>query len=200
MQKVDLFLRKSRNNDEFARIVRGRNRSVEGAKLVVAQWRSCNHLFVKVRESEYIGAYHSSDCETIPARYECVKCGLTNRLIDVEEMLDRCKPGHGLLPEKKRVTDETTEWGCQQPKISSKNLLSEELIKTIHPGVLFEIATELCSAQGIKVTRKNVFEVMKELCSMETSTEQIKISTTVHASALIERYKEKHGLYQAEEE
>lgn len=193
MQKVDLFLRKSRNNDEFARIVRGRNRSDKDTESIVAKWRSCEHLFVKVRESEYIGAFHSSDCETIPARYECVRCGLTNRLIDTEEVIDRHGPGS--IPDKKRVADETTEWKHQRPEVSDENLLSEELIKTIHPGVLFDVAIELCLAQEIRATKQNVFDVMKELCGMETTAEQLKISTVAHASALIERYKEKHGLY-----
>lgn len=196
MQLTDMFLRKSRNNDEFARVIRGRNRSDEETESIIAKWRSCKHLFVKVRESEYIGAFHSSDCETIPARYECVRCGLTNRLIDTEEVLGRHDSGIStLLLYKKQITDETTEWKSQKPKISKNNLLSKELIDTVHPGVLFNIAAELCLAQDIKTTKENVFETMKELCEMETSAERLKISTIVHASALIERYKQKHGLY-----
>lgn len=193
MQKVDLFLRKSRNNDEFARMVRGRNRSNKDTKSIIAKWRSCEHLFAKVRESEYIGAFHSTDCKTIPTRYECVRCGLTNRLIDIEETVNRHSPS--LILDKKLVTDETTEWKYQQPKVSDENLLSEEPIETFHPKILFDVATELCLAQGIKTAKQNVFETMKELYSMETIAEQLKISTIAHASALIERYKEKHRLY-----
>ena len=193
MQKSDRFLLKSRNNDEFARAVEGRNRSDGDTNLVVAKWRLCEHLFVRVRESEYVGAFHSSDCGTIPARYECVRCGLTNRLIDIEEIIDQYDIGRIL--NKKQITDETAEWKYQWPEISDDNLLGEESIKTDHPGVLFDIAIELCLAQEMKVTKHRVFEVMKELCDMETSTEQLKISTVVHASALIERYKEKHKLY-----
>ena len=59
-------------------------------------------------------------------------------------------------------------------------------------------AGELCLAQGIKASKPNVFEVMKELNDMETFAEKLKISTAVHASALIERYKKKHGLYSEE--
>ena len=193
MQKVDLFLRKSRNYDEFARVVRGRNRSDEDTEAVLAKWRSCKHLFVKVRESEYIGAFHSSDCETIPARYECVLCGLTNRLIDIEKAIDLAE--HSPIPDKKRTTDETSEWRQQQPKVSKENLLSQAPIKTVHPGVLYDVAIELCLAQEINTTKQNVFEVMNELCDMETLAEQLKISTVTHASALIERYKKKHRLY-----
>ena len=199
MRTIDLFLRKSRNNDEFARVVRGRNRSDEDTESIIAKWRSCKHLFVKVRESEYIGAFHSSDCETIPARYECVRCGLTNRLIDMEEALDRHGSGCSILPDRKKVTDEATEWKHQRPEVSDENLLSEDLIKTVHPGVLFDVAAELCLAQGIKTTKQNVFEVMKELCDMETGAEQLKISTAVHASALVERYKKKYELYTDED-
>lgn len=195
MQLTDMFLRKSRNNDEFARAIRGRNRSDEETEFIIVKWRSCKHLFVKVRESKYFGAFHSSDCETIPARYECVQCGLTNRLIDTEEVLDRHNSGISTLLNKKQITDETTEWRNQKPKISKNNLLGKELIDTVHPGVLFNIAAELCLAQDIKATKENVFRIMKELCEMETSTERLKISTIVHASALIERYKQKHGLY-----
>ena len=196
MQKVDFFLRKSRNNDEFARWVRGRNRSDKDTESIIAKWRSCQHLFVKVRDPEYIGAFHSSDCETIPARYECVRCGLTNRLMDMEESMDRVDSSS---PNKKKITDETTEWKHQWPKISDDNLLSSELIETYHPDVLFDIAVELCFAQEIKTTKENVFRVMQELCEMETIAEQLKISTAVHASALIERYKKKHELYTKEE-
>ena len=196
MQKIDLFLIQSRNNDDFARIVRGRNRSNEETESIVAKWRSCKHLFVKVHESEYIGAFHSSDCETIPARYECVRCDLTNRLIDTEYDWYNL----GRMYDKKQVADETTEWRRQQPNISDENLLSEEVIKTIHPGILFNIAIELCLAQEIRTTKQNVFEVMKELCDIETPIERLKISTIVHASALIERYKEKHGLYTDEDQ
>ena len=195
MQLTDKFLLKSRNNDEFARVVRGRNRSGEEANSVIAKWRSCKHLFVKVRESEYIGAFHSSDCETIPARYECVKCGLTNRLIDTEEILDQHVSTASVLSDKKKVTDETKEWRRQRPKVSENNLLSKELINTLHPGVLFNVAVELCLAQDIGVTKENIFKVMKELREMETRTEQLKISTIVHAIALIERYEQKHELH-----
>ena len=198
MQKIDLFLIQSRNNDDFARIVRGRNRSNEETESIVAKWRSCKHLFVKVHESEYIGAFHSSDCETIPARYECVRCGLTNRLIDTEYDINWYDLGR--MYDKKQVTDEITEWRRQQPNISDENLLSEEVIKTIHPGILFDTAIELCLAQEIRTTKQNVFEVMKELCDIETPIERLKISTIVHASALIERYKEKHGLYTDEDQ
>lgn len=83
--------------------------------------------------------------------------------------------------------------------MSDENLLSEDLIKTVHPGVLFDVAAELCLAQGIKTTKQNVFEVMKELCDMETGAEQLKISTAVHASALVERYKKKYELYTDED-
>ena len=193
MKKVDLFLRKSRNNDEFARMIRGRNRSDEDIESIIAKWRSCEHLFVKVREPEYIGAFHTSDCETIPARYECVRCGLTNRLVDTEEVIDR--HGQISIPSKKRVTDETTEWRRQRPEVSDENLLGEEPIKTVHPGVLFYIAIELCLAQGIRASKQNLFRIMKELYDMETTIERFKISTVAHASALIERYKKKHGLY-----
>ena len=195
MQKADLFLLGSRNNDEFARAIRGCKRSGEETESVIAKWRSCQHLFAKVRKSEYIGAFHSSDCETIPARYECVRCGLTNRLIDMEIVLD-CHPlVYDILPNVKKIPDETTEWKLQQPEISEENLLSKDLIETVHPGILFDIAVELCLTQEIRTTKKNIFNVMKELCEMETSTESLKISTVVHASALIERYKEKHDLY-----
>lgn len=191
---VDLFLRKSRNNDEFACIVRGRNRSDEKTESSVTKWRSCQHLFVKVRDSEYIGAFHSSDCETIPARYECVRCGLTNRLMDLEEKLD-FNDYSTCIPNKKKITDESAEWRKQRPEITKETSLSDETLKTCHPGVLFDIAVELCLAQGIKTTKEKVFEIMKELCDMETTAEQLKISTVVHASALIERYKERHGFY-----
>ena len=194
MSKVDLFLRNSRNNDEFARACRGRNRSDEDTKKILAKWRSCDHLFVMIRDSEYSGSFHSSDCDTIPARYECVRCSLTNRLADMEDMLDRNDCG-GILSDRKKVTDETAEWRRKPPKVSKSRLLSEEPINTAHPGVLFEIAGELCLAQGIRANKPNVFKVMKELNDMETFAEKLKISTAVHASALIERYKKKHGLY-----
>lgn len=109
MSEVDLFLRGSGNNDEFARTVRGRNRSDKDTAKIVAKWRSCDHLFVKIRESEYSGSFHSSDCSTTPARYECVRCGLTNRLADMEDTLDRNDCG-GILSDRKKVTDETVEW------------------------------------------------------------------------------------------
>ena len=198
MSTVDLFLQKSRNHDEFGRAARGRNRSDEDTKTIVAKWRSCNHLFVMVRDSKYLGSFHSSDCETIPARYECVRCGLTNRLIDTEEVFDLQDSRDRLLSDRKNVADETAEWRQQCPKRIGKYLLSKEPINTTHPGVLFDIAIELCLAQEIKTSKKNVFAVMKELNEMETSMERLKISTVVHASALIERYKKKHGLYSEE--
>lgn len=195
MQVIDLFLQKSCNNDEFARVVRGRSRSEQETKSAISRWRSCGHLFAKVRESEYIGAFHSSDCGTIPARYECVHCGLTNRLIDIEAIFDERNSIYGSLLCEKKVTDETAEWKYQGLEPSDEDLLSEEVIKTTHPGILFDVAVELCFAQGTKVTKENVFEVMKELDDMETTTEKLKVSAIIHASALIERYKQKHGLY-----
>ena len=192
MEKVDLFLQGSRNNSEYFRYIHGRIRSDETTESAINKWRSCRHLFVKVREYKYSGAFHSSDCETIPARYECVKCGLTNRFEDSEETL------HGnidIILGMKRVTDETAEWRHQRPEISDENSLSKELFRSDHPAILFEIAIELCLAQDIKATKENVFEIMKELRGMETDWERLKISTMVQASALIERYKKKHKLY-----
>ncbi len=191
MEKADLFLRTSRNNDGFARCIRGRSRSSKETKQAIEKWRSCQHLFVEVRRAEYIRGPHSSDYDIIPARYECVRCGLTNRLIDTEKILDRLVVRHKL----KKIADETAEWQHQQPIISDENLLGKKPIKTFHPMILFDIATELCLAQKIKTTKENIFSIMEELCEMETPTEQLKISTPIHASALIERYKKKHKLY-----
>ncbi|MBR2803495.1 hypothetical protein IKE19_02905 [Candidatus Saccharibacteria bacterium] len=190
-----MFLQKSRNNDEFARCCRGRIRTKESTELLVAKWRSCEHLFVLIRDVEHSseGGFHSSDYETTPARYECVKCGLTNRLEEMEDSLDWRS---NLSYRQRRATDESIEWKAQQPKISDENLLDSEPIDTCHPGVLFDVAIELCLAEEIRLTKKNVFITMQRLCDMETLQERLKISSVVHASALIERYKRRCGLYE----
>ena len=75
-------LNKLPNNDNFAQCCRS---LINGYQDNYKNQRkdeilNCNHLFLKLKDKEYIGSYHSSDCYDNPAIVECVHCGLTNKV------------------------------------------------------------------------------------------------------------------------
>ena len=215
MSEKDLFLLHCRNNDEFAQCTFGTivRKDSERDELL-SKYRKCRHLFVVIKESEYIGAFHSSDCETIPERVECVHCGITNRLVDVEDVANDL---HGdcrireyyqfgvKMRTRSYVTEEfVRQFGWNNEGLRKQRFLSEQPLRSNHPGVLFQIAQEFYSAvRGplndtigrSESVEESIFLIMKELHKMETSLEQFKISSVVQASALIERFKKKHHLY-----
>ena len=54
-------------NDRFHQYCKSLRESDENRKKEI---NNCNHLFLKLREKEYCGAFHSSDCCDIPSILE----------------------------------------------------------------------------------------------------------------------------------
>ena len=217
----DLFLLYAKNNDEFAQYCRGTMKLADSKRdELFAKWRGCKHLFVVIEETRHIGAFHSSDCETVPARVECVHCGLTNKLIKIEDVVNKSPDGrfcehydynYGVVIRNHSYATEefVRQFGWDNEGLDKQRFLSKEKFPSWHPGVLFQIARELYfSKQNFSIhnlpdasnnkcvnDEDAIFAIMKELHENETTLEQLKISSPVHASALIERYKRRHKLY-----
>ena len=64
------------------------------------------------------------------------------------------------------------------------NLISNEVLNTYHPRLLYELANLL----NPNASQEEIFEIMKELEGLETSQEKLKLSNREQASGLIKRY------------
>lgn len=203
----DLLLLHCDKNDE----IRRHNRDIAvrddyTVSQMLAKYRNCNHLFVVVGKQE-----SGPDGEPIPEQVECVHCGLTNRLIKIEDAANerdhhiREYYDYGIkVRTHSYVTEEFVhQFGWRGEGLDEQQFLSKEEFSSWHPGILFQIASELFFPLrsllniGYGINSKTaIFLIMEELRELETPLEQIKISSVVHASALIERFKKKHNLYQ----
>ena len=67
---------------------------------------------------------------------------------------------------------------------SSLNLISEECLLTYHPGLLYRLALQI-SPLG---NSEELFEIMKQLHSLETLQEKIRLQTEEQAISLLDRY------------
>ncbi len=192
MATKDIFLVRLRNNNELSRHFAELKMSEKEQVELCEKYRHCKHLFVVIKKSQSINKPYPADCANHPDLVECVKCGFTNRLATLV-----------LTPRSlsQRNYDCTTkefinQFGWENEELDKEHFLSREELPSYHPGILYEIACEFHSViskdTGEDNMEDSIFNIMKELHEEETSLERSKISSLIHASALIERYKKKH--------
>ena len=69
----------------------------------------------------------------------------------------------------------------------SLNFLSQEVIDTLHPDLLYNLALQISP----KASRKTIFDIMKQLHELETSQEKMRFSNraeNVARKLLLSRY------------
>jgi len=190
-------------NDEFAQCMRKlRIKPNEITEARKEEIRKCNHLFVKLRNGEESYGCHSTDYYQEANEIECVYCGLTNRFNKIETILEPdyieySKTFRGMLPSLTRYNKKTLESKMFEEIFkksylrdgksfnnSSLNLISEECLLTYHPELLYRLALQI-SPLG---NSEELFEIMKQLHSLETTQEKIRLQTEEQAISLLDRY------------
>ncbi len=154
------------------------------------EMENCDHLFVKLKEGESSVGFHSSDYYYDPAHVECVHCGMTNRFMPFEEMDNR-----GRYHPKKTIETQVFEKtfrgsylrGGKSFDESSFHLISPEILPSYHPGLLYQMALQI-NPEG---TNEELFEIMKQLHTLETRQEILRLKTLDQTEDLIKRYKSK---------
>ncbi len=154
--------------------------------------QSCDHLFIKLKDSERIYGFHSTDCFTIPSIVSCLKCGLTNKYIEMNPIIRRkylmfYRELKKYILENNRVFKEQFNHGWKHSKYfdeSVLNLISNEPLDSIHPSILYKIALFLQP----NADNQELFNIMKHLHEIETPEERIRLNTS-NVGDLIERYK-----------
>ena len=142
--------------------------------LIGIQRRCKKHAFILQKESIYLGACHSSDCESTPSVVTCVRCGLTNSYWDYFEHNNYYNPRGDM-----RAIAFEKEFGRQFPdqwRRAGKSyniscirdyLISKEVINTEHPKELYEIAKEIIPNASDEI----LFKVIQIIEKGETAYE-----------------------------
>ena len=154
--------------------------------------RNCNHLFVKLRDFD-TSTYEGLDLSVV----ECVHCGVTNKYKDLEYVMGKYRRSLDLyVLNKLHYTNveynETTIESRLMDEIKDRgvklNMMSDNVIRTFHPGVLYQIAKMIYP----EASNERLFEIMQELNKLETPEEKNKLNTLNDATDLILRYKEEN--------
>ena len=181
------------NNDMMAQCTRKLIKiSDEETEKRVKEIENCDHLFVKLRENkEFID---NPDATLL----DCVNCGVTNKFFELESRMMRYRRSfeyylfnivHKLDIDYNDTTIESTMMIKLRQKTHEFNLMSDEILRTFHPGLLYQIA-KVINPSG---TNEELFHIMKELNELETTKERNKLSQIDDANELIERYYENKG-------
>ena len=161
------------------------------------EMRGCNHLFLKIEEGVTYYACHSSDCGSDPPVVVCLKCGLTNKYLEMNYLEKQIAMELRAMNSYYRGMAETNEkvfvdqfrhaWrkGGKDFNDSVFNVISPEVLRLEHPKALYDIAKALKPAAD----DTEIFETMKTLNEMETPRERFKIDSLDKAHDLIERYR-----------
>lgn len=201
MDKIEI--KKLPINDEFAQcMIKLRIIPTELVQKRQEEIKRCNHLFVKLRQGEEIFGYNSTDYYKEANTVECIHCGLTNRFNKIEEVLasdyiEFSNSFRGMIPSLTKYNKKTLESqmfeeiykhsyyrGRKSFKNSDLNLISEECLQTYHPGLLYRLALKI-NPQG---NNEEIFKIMKQLDTLETIQEKIRLQTEEQALSLIERF------------
>ena len=190
MEKGQLI--KLPNNDNFAQCCRSisNSRFSQYAYKRKEEIINCNHLFLKLKEKEYVGSFHSSDCEDEPSVLECIHCGLTNKFEPVERLLSKYKR----LPYKSLETIMFHQLFHEAWKRRGKsfddsifNLISDGVIATNQAGLLYKLALKI-NPDG---SNEELYNIMNSLNELETDLEKWKLSKVEQCDDLIDRYKKR---------
>lgn len=181
------------NNDMMTQCTRKLVKiSDEETKKRIKEIENCDHLFVKLKENkEFID---NPDATII----ECVNCGVTNKYFELERTMMRYRRSfeyylvntfHQLDIDYNDTTIESAMMIELRKKTNEFNLMSDEILRTFHPGLLYQIA-KIINPSG---TNEELFQIMKELNEIETTRERNKLIQVDDANELIERYYENKG-------
>ncbi len=157
---------------------------------------NCNHLFVKLRDYRGDFDFMDPDPNKRPLLIECVHCGLTNKFKEFDS--------------RSNYTVETKVFDALYGNNYHKYMgpyyglylrddqipyLSQEPIDTYHPGLLFDLARDINLSLDYTnpYDREKLFNIMKELSSLETEEEQLCLSDIYEANDLLERYRNLYG-------
>ena len=185
-------------NDEFAQCLRSmRKKTKEYTDFRIKEISSCNHLFVKIKEGVSYPGFHSSDYEYDPSQVECVFCGLTNKHKYMEDLFYRHDLVEPWLYDRQSLeTSFFNNYFRDYFRRSGKsfdescfNLISDGIISSYHPGLLYQIAVRI----NPDANNEEIVEIMKKLNELETNEEKMKLRTIDHAENLIERYIKNKG-------
>lgn len=175
------------NNDKVKEYLKNKEKQME----------ECQHLFLKIKEGKSYYGFHSSDYEHEPCVVTCLKCGLTNRFIEMNSiekecnMMLRCRNPYysGFIEVNDRIFRKQYRHAWQRCgkdfDESVFNLISDEVWNVNHPMLLYNIA------KIIKPEADNmeIFDIMKKLYEIETPTERVELNNIGQAQELIDRYK-----------
>lgn len=148
----------------------------------------CEHLFVKLRDYD-TSYYDNLDLSVV----ECVHCGVTNKYRDLERVMQKYRRSldyyvltkwHYTNVEYNETTIETMMMNKIKDENNKLNMMSNEVLRSFHPGVLYQIAKSI----NPEADNTELFEVMKKLNELETFEERNKLNNLEDATSLIERY------------
>ncbi len=174
-----------------------KDKFIESLKRMKSKMNECDHLFIKLKEGEYIGAFHSSDCEDIPPTVSCLKCGLTNKYIEMSDYEKQIyyNPLTTYGYRRKLAIDANNQVFWDQFRHASRrggksfdssvfNFISDEVFNPDYSNALYRMA------KRIKPNGSNaeLFDIMKELNSMMTAYDRENIRNG-QTKDLVSRYK-----------
>lgn len=147
----------------------------------------CNHLFVKLRDSEVYGGFHSSDYEYEPSIIKCVHCGLTNYYMSSGERdYRKYYPKYKL--DYVEMNDQVYKMQASKG-FKRGSLISEEVLNSKHSECLYAMALKIKP----KGKKKEIFDIMKTLYELETPEEKWSWGSPKDED-LIERYQNEKTL------
>ena len=154
--------------------------------------KSCNHLFVKLRDFD-TSTYDGLDLSVV----ECVHCGVTNKYKELERVMKKYQRSldfyvltklHYTNVQYNEQTIESKMMDEIKAENNELNMMSDDVIRTFHPGVLYKIAKII----NPEAENAELFEIMQELNKLETTEEKNKLNNTFDATDLIRRYQKEN--------
>jgi len=193
-------LRRLPNNDLFAQFVNKKwaeekdIRRTIYSKRRIEEIENCNHLFLKLKDKEYVGTNHSSDTGDELSTLECVHCGLTNKFEFLENKLqdiDTLYTNPTIETKLFHKTYKDAYIRCSKSFNENVfNLISDEVIPTNQAGLLYKLAL-IINPIG---TNEELFSIMNTLNELETNLEKWKLRTIDQCADLLNRYDERKCL------
>lgn len=180
------------NDDVSQCITKLRKQSPKYIEQRKKEIKNCNHLFILKEKGYVVPGFHSSDYEYVQNKVECVCCGLTNKFKEIEEYIFYKYPlGFGYNSrtlESQMFYEIFSNAYLRDGKSFNEsviNLISEEALETYHPKLLYQIAI----MAKPRANNEEIFEIMKNLHSLENNQEKLRLQTIEQAEDLIQRYK-----------
>lgn len=149
----------------------------------IKQIENCEHLFLKEKDKEEYYGFHSSDCGSTPPIVVCLKCGLTNKHLEMDSITKR-RCDIRLFSMNKDLYRVINKYDEEFKRLYSKGyrrsgksfdetvlpLISDEVLHLKNPHQVYEMAKEAKP----NATNEEIFEEMKRI--NETSKkEKIKV-------------------------